>query len=371
MRVTTYGTLLGYKSSLMRSGNQLNAARDKVLTQRNFNSYAEDPAAASQAFQLRRLHSRTSDQLTNSNSMISKFDSAWTSMGTVKKTLEEAFGEIGLVALNGSTGTGRQPLGEALSAKADSIVQSLNVQYSDSFIFGGYENKTAPFSWNDDKGLCFQGIPVDTGTTPRPEGAVPDPATITDKTSEWGKYFEDPLNSDFKTLASKMHQSLYVDVGAGLSNHEDGNFNTSTAFNGAISGLDILGFGKDADGDPTNAVSLMKKLSGILKNCSAEDGAYNPPSDEAVAVRINDKLKGTMDELTNKWTNLDGQAKYLKANKEQLTDTANTLNEQILSLEQVNMADAITDFSWAQYCYNSALKVGNSILSQSLIDYMN
>ena len=50
IRVTTNGTLRGYRSSLMRSTNNLNAARDKVLTQRNFNSFAEDPTAATQAF---------------------------------------------------------------------------------------------------------------------------------------------------------------------------------------------------------------------------------------------------------------------------------------------------------------------------------
>ena len=35
------------------------------------------------------------------------------------------------------------------------------------------------------------------------------------------------------------------------------------------------------------------------------------------------------------------------------------------------MADAITGLSWQQYCYNAALKIGNQLLSQSLIDYMN
>jgi flagellar hook-associated protein 3 FlgL len=48
-----------------------------------------------------------------------------------------------------------------------------------------------------------------------------------------------------------------------------------------------------------------------------------------------------------------------------------TLNEQFLDIEQCDLADAITSFSWAQYCYNAALKVGNQILSQSLIDYMD
>ena len=42
----------------------------------------------------------------------------------------------------------------------------------------------------------------------------------------------------------------------------------------------------------------------------------------------------------------------------------------ILDVEQIDLADAITAFSWDQFCYNSALKVGNQLLSQSLLDYM-
>ena len=42
-----------------------------------------------------------------------------------------------------------------------------------------------------------------------------------------------------------------------------------------------------------------------------------------------------------------------------------------LGIEDVDLADAITSYSWAQYCYNVSIKVGNSILSQSLMDYIN
>ena len=46
------------------------------------------------------------------------------------------------------------------------------------------------------------------------------------------------------------------------------------------------------------------------------------------------------------------------------------LQEQYSAIEDVNMADAISSFLWAEYCYNAALKVGNSILSQTLMDYL-
>ena len=40
-------------------------------------------------------------------------------------------------------------------------------------------------------------------------------------------------------------------------------------------------------------------------------------------------------------------------------------------MEQINLADAITQLSWDKMCYNAALKIGTDLLSQSLIDYMH
>ena len=51
-------------------------------------------------------------------------------------------------------------------------------------------------------------------------------------------------------------------------------------------------------------------------------------------------------------------------------DTNDLTKEQVLAIEDVDPADAITAYSWAQYCYNAALKVGNSILSESLMDFL-
>ena len=47
------------------------------------------------------------------------------------------------------------------------------------------------------------------------------------------------------------------------------------------------------------------------------------------------------------------------------------LAEERVNIENVDLADAITEFSWDYYCYSAALKVGTQLLSQSLIDYMS
>ena len=101
-------------------------------------------------------------------------------------------------------------------------------------------------------------------------------------------------------------------------------------------------------------------------NSYAED-----PTGATKAFRLMDKLKRSQENLTEKNVELDARATFLKTNGSRLSDQRLNLNEQVLDLEQVDLAEAITDFSWDQYCYNSALKIGNQLLSQSLIDYMN
>ena len=92
---------------------------------------------------------------------------------------------------------------------------------------------------------------------------------------------------------------------------------------------------------------------------------------EAKAFRLLDKLKDSREYFTEKWDELDARAVFLKTNQERLETQMTDTNVQILDVSQVDLADAITTFSWQQYCYNAALKVGNQLLSQSLIDYMN
>ena len=54
IRATTGGVLKSYRRNLMNSFIARNKAQDTVLTQRNFNSYAEDPTSAARAFKLRK-----------------------------------------------------------------------------------------------------------------------------------------------------------------------------------------------------------------------------------------------------------------------------------------------------------------------------
>ncbi|NCC66758.1 MAG: hypothetical protein EOM14_01000 [Clostridia bacterium] len=343
MRITTNGTIYSYKSNLMRSYNTLNDASEKVLTQRNFNSYAEDPAAASQAFQLRRSMWRTEAQLTNSNTVTNKFDTAWSAINDISSDIGNDLASVSaLSAISDGSASGRNALGQTLTSAADAVLQSMNVKYGDEFIFAGADGLNVPFSWDDDGNLLYRGLSVDASS-----------------------------GDNYDALQSMAKETTYVDLGLGLSETSGGELITTSAFNSALSGIDFLGYGTDSDGDPKNIVSIMKKLGDIFSNCDTSTGEYASDEDKEIANRLTGKLETALSNLTVKQTELDVQSSSLETNTTRLESLSDTLNEQIVSIEQIDPADAITALSWAQYCYNAALKIGNSILSQSLLDYMN
>jgi flagellar hook-associated protein 3 FlgL len=160
-----------------------------------------------------------------------------------------------------------------------------------------------------------------------------------------------------------------VDIGLGMKEDDNGNLIGSSAFNDALQGINYLGYGVDEDGDSKNIVCLIGQLGALLNKCDS-NGNWDSSTDESDYQRLMGKLETASSNMKSAYVQLDAKASFLESNDTQLETKADTLNEQFLDIEQCDLADAITSFSWAQYCYNAALKVGNSILSQSLIDYM-
>lgn len=349
IRATTNGVLAGYRSHLMNSFVTLNKARNTVLTGRNFLSYAEDPAGAAKSFSLRRSFSRVTSQLDTNTSTARKFDVAWSTLDSVSKVLDSgttnnsAWKDV-LAGLSDDSGSGRAPLGKTLNQLAENMVQSMNAKYGDTFVFAGADGMNTPFTWVDDpqKGrqLHYRGIPVDTDDTDM-----------------------------MKQLEELSKENRFVDIGLGLKEDADGNLIESSAFNDALQGINFLGFGVDDDGDPKNVISLVSEMGKILSRCD-DDGHWNSDEDKEAFQRLSKKFEAASADFKEAYVELDTKAHFLKNNETQLKTTAATLNEQIVGLENCDPAEAISTFSWAQYSYNVALKVGNSILSQSLMDYI-
>lgn len=349
IRSTTNGTLKTYRYNLQRSSYTKNKAQETVQTQRKFNSFAEDPAAAAKAFQLRRSLLRTDSQYNVGESVKHKYEVAWSTLESVVQDVnnrksDSAFAMI-LQGKSDTIGSGAVALGQSMRTLATGIVQSMNCRYGENFVFAGADGLNVPFTWEgegDDRKLCYRGIPVDT---------------------------QDP--KELEALKYMANERKNADLGFGMQEDENGNIIGSSVANVGLQGITFLGYGKDADGDPKNIVSIADRMGTLLRRCDPDSGDWASAADKEEFSRLAKKFEDAASQLTDKHTEMDTQAAFIKSNQKQLKANTGTLQEQFLSIEDVDLAEAITSYSWAQYCYNASLKVGNSILSQSLMDYMN
>ncbi len=529
IRATTVGVLKGYKSNLMKSFISLNSARRDVLKPRNFQSYADDPATASQAYQIRRALQRTASQLSVSQEVTYKYESAWAALNSVVDRVDNEGGsahDAMLRVLDDPKGDARTALGKVLTELGNDIVQSMNTKYGDTFVFAGADGLNVPFEVREDGHLYYRGVNVDT-EVPKlvsdsngapvtvdkdgnydPNGTYylksrtttimskedyeakstllkdasgnplwvdahgvenpgdafrflvvesqTTPVTEADFTAEGSDYIVlrdtngnpvprldengnpavdlsgNPLYSainkamvtqeeydssvpnvftdqagnlvpvtkdgvldttgeyyivmdnaqvisqdDYKTaqtdlakLDFMLGEKNFVDIGLGLQENLDDELIQSSAFDETLQGISFLGYGVDKQGHPKNIFSLIRKMGDMAVNY---DDAQWVKGDSVYEEF--DQLVGKFEKMASEFkvmhSDMDAQAKALKNNNDMLTDNADTLKEQIHDLEDMDDAEAITSFIWAQYCYNAALKVGNSILSESLMDYMS
>ena len=190
IRATTGGVMKGYRSNLMNSFIGMNSARNTMLSQRVFNSYAEDPAAAAKAFRLRKSRLMVDSQHDICNDVLKKYDTAYACLQSIDEVLDTKDGQYGaymktlkgvtLSWLNDPTGDAREQLSKVLDQTSDLITQTMNQKYGDNFIFAGADGHNVPFEVktmeDGTKKLFYRGISVD--------AAVPDVMTFKDNNGD-------------------------------------------------------------------------------------------------------------------------------------------------------------------------------------------
>ena len=494
IRATTGGVMRGYRNNLMNSFIASNKARDRVLTQRNFASYAEAPADAARAFRLRMSRLTVNSQYKICEDTYYKYQGAFSCLDTVDKLIDTENGgtqlqtlkSTTLKMLNDPTGDARTQLGKVLDEMSETIIQNMNQKYGDTFIFAGADGYNVPFEVktleDGTKQLLYRGVPVDAAvpelkmddniTPPTPvkmangdyvladattveayslanDGATPPvltsltgadgtqfylkqtatppittvppadqaanyteindngtptyyltsdlvsktdyeattadvikdangtPETVTIDNKQYyvktgGTMTEDAYNTA-KTDAEKLDymvnkEKRFVDIGLGFQENEDGKLIESSGFNEALNGLTFLGYGLDEDGDPKNIYSIVQRLKEITESVPDGEDWSQATYDEFDALV--GKLEDASSNFKTEYANMDAGTLKLKNNLDILEDNFYNLDTQTANLEDVDMVEAISSFIWAEYAYNAALKVGNSILSQSLMDYM-
>lgn len=356
LRISSAGVIRSYRSNLMRSRINLESARQTATDFKQFRSFGDNPAAATRSFKLIRSYGKTDNYIQNSKSVTERFDQMWSSGLEVSQLADKIDYDIS-TGMNGDKDwESRKLVAKTIRGHMESMVQSLNAKYNDDFLFGGQENGEPPFTMDEQYNLYYRGINVDTGKLKDGTDAT---LTKPDGTQLTG----------VQVLEHYAKENLYIDIGLSMKNNNGGmgdftsssDINMSSAIDVSMPGINILGFGKDINGNPKNAISQLREI--------ANDFDQENFDFETVSNKRN-RFAETRNDIRKGISTIDTRANFVKTNTERLEQTSDSLYSQIYDLTEVDPALAYTNLTFAQTFYNSAIKIGNSILDQSFIDYM-
>lgn len=378
IRITTNSTLFTYQSNLMQSTNQLYSAMSKLMTQRNFNAFSADPAAATRAFKIHSSLNATRVQASNNETVVNKLSTAWDIEEQVTNALYDLGQKPALSGLNSPNFSVEESFAQILREGAQSVVQSMNGKYDDSFIFNGAETGEPPYAIVEDAvngKLCltFRGWRVDVPNDPNTTYVDPNTGKGIDADGNSVELTDANAitNADAYAKLQKMNnEHLYVDIGQGFKLDGD-TVRDSSAFDSAMSGMEFLGYGQDENGNPKDIVSVMLRLADIYDGYDIENQKWGAAGDYEDACELVKCFTDIQGELSKAHSSLSAKVQGLNTNQTRLEDTFDALDTERGSIEDIDQVDAILELSWAQTCYNAALQVGANVIPQSLMDYLN
>lgn len=349
MRITTQSIMMGYNRELSGALGRWNKAQNRVLTQRNFNTIAEDPAAANRSFKLRKQYRENATNLEMTQQTQALIDQVTSSAMQISNIMANEINPDILEALNGTNSdeSSRHTYAETLRGMQKSIVLASNTQVGGRFLFSGEDTHNVPFELKDDGTLTYRGVDVNAPEMIPENPDDPDSPMIE--------------NPEYKKLQELSAETMYVDLGFGLKETDGDQLIETSAFNTATPGINLLGYGVDENGHSNNVVVLLGQMADALEADTFDEENFS---------QMVQKFRGTLDTVTDFESNMGTKQQFLEGTVNRLNEHNDTLNTRIVSLEQVDMAEAISSYTWQGYAYNAALKVGTDIVSQSLLDFM-
>ena len=334
MRITTNMIMRNYQNNLYGTLGGLDSSRKQVETGMRISNAYEDPSAAARAAILERRYARNSEYTTNienTQDWLTEQENVVYEIGKLASTVADNYSVAAVTDTAGDIG--RETYAEGLRNIQKSMVQTLNTKYSNSFVMGGNGGtQEAPFELSEDgKTLLYRGVDVN-----------------------------DPANQAI--LDELAQETSYVDVGFGLEFDAAGNIVSSSAFDAALPGINVVGYGKTDDGTSKNLILLAGQMADALEADEFDRDAYS---------KLWDQFRESSTPAQDTLTELGTKSNLLETTQSRLKNEKINIQAQYNNEVGIEPAEAITNMAWAQYAYSSALKVGTSIIGPSLLDFLS
>ena len=400
MRVTNSSTYRNYTTSVNNVHANLNKSLNKISSGREYESAAENPISY---YRGKAIDSQYLDVLSKSSLITdvkARLEQQEDGAYHIQNLLAEAKKTVIKARTGTTTGTAMGTLRDELLQKEHSIVNDLESQYQDFYVYGGNDVSTPPFSLSND-GMTltyshtFPGEDEPTNFVMKLTEQI-DPTTK-EKTGvykfELQKDTANPKKATPERLVQAMSEQGYMDLGYGDIRDHSTLLDTYTGGLNLLTGLTsnaIISRSSDPTFDADTYVkdTIMEKLTngplGLIAQSVMSMDNYLGEGTSQIKDGLKDDrekldkdLARLMDEMavsehttSTVYSDLGNKYKILEDTETRLNTLKDALTVQYKDVVGADPYASIYEMFNNQYAYNAALQVGSNLMQSSLFDFV-
>ncbi|MGI6192274.1 MAG: flagellar hook-associated protein FlgL [Christensenellales bacterium] len=310
MRITNNMMLKNYLSNLNSNLTTLTDYQYKVASGKNINKLSDDPIALISIMNSNVKLQKNAEYTDTVETAIAWLNQTDTSVYQMNEVIQSAY-ETLVKAVNDSMAPEDKASSAAYIAQLrDQAVTIANGQSGTKFLFGGYNVNNKPFVVDENGKLLYNGYDLTDDTNP--------------------------------DLLAAEGEAITYELGSGISMEI------------SVTGVELMGKGED------NIYNVLDKLYHALMN--------DAPADE-LGTYIT-KLQNCQHDVLTTDAKVGGMINRLTLLKNRYEEEDLTYREMKSNVEDVDLADAYTNYVMSMTVYNAALKVGTQIIQASILDYL-
>ncbi len=363
MRVTQSSMNRNYLKSLNTNLSNLSKTMSRMDSGLKLNKVSDNVADAAKAFSVREQLYKLDQSVDAMRDAYNELSAAEGNLMSSNQVLQSVMEEMVRMA-NGTFDADQRAIsGAEIEDLQEQILQMANAQFANKNLFGGTNNSGAPFEIATDGTVTYNGIDVNSlveydstvhtlSTANLPTNFVP---------KEGMAVYEDPANPG-SYLPVSSDGDVYIDVALGLtvsSSAYGSSVDPSSAIKLSNSGVEMFGFGVDADGDPINLIAFVGEVAEAL----------NTNDVDQLRVLI-DKSKDIQSDLTTALADIGARTNFMDNTTERYENDIISLKDTQNDLEAADLEEESINYQIYQRAWMISLQLGSKLLPTSLFDFM-
>ena len=383
MRVTNSSYYRNFTNSINDVHGRLNKSMNKVSSGKAYEKASDNPLAYYEGKKIDNQYQDTLSKLGLITNVKNRLYQQELGARSIQNRLSEAKKKIEYVRSDSNNSDMQivQTVRDDLLQKQQSMVNDLNAQYQNNYIFGGSDTTTPPFTLSaDGRELTFSH------TFAGDDSATKMVMTLTQQTDGTYQYEfsgtkgNPPANMDsdetMDNIVKAMRETGYMDVGYGNISEPDTLLDTNTGGLNLITGLSAGAMNAMSDSQAKDEVISRLNNSPVAlvgKAVIASDNYIGGGSREDFSSALGsvmDTMTDTEHSVSTVYSDLGNKYSLLESTEEKLTTIKLALTEQYKEKLGADPYEAITEMFSYQQSYNAALRVGSNMMSSSLFDFV-